>query len=137
MRRLPEQRMPHELMAAEPSISELAARCISAAGTAHDADPASVRMGILNMAATQLPHWFRAERRTAEATAVEQMLARDDFQEQQLWAFLADDPGRLAARNKLAELLSSSLVHDIVVGSIRQGNHAPKSGTAADFGALC
>lgn len=128
-----EQRVPHENLGAAPSVSEVASRCITTAGSAHAADPDSVKAGILKMLATQLLHWFRTQRRTTDATAIGEMLGMDDFQEQQLWAFLAADPARSSAHKKLSELLSSSLVHDIVVGSIRQGNHAPASDPAGSL----
>ncbi len=116
---------PHGLLADETSISELAASCIAAAGSGHAADPARVISAILNMAATQVRHWFVALDRPAEAAAFEAVLGRHDFQEQMLWESLTGDPGKTKVHAQLAQLLSSDLVHQILVGSIRQGNHTP------------
>lgn len=118
---------PHELLAEETSVSELAASCIAAAGSSHSADPAHVIAAILNMAATQVRHWFGALNRPSEAAAFEALLGGHDFQEHMLWDSLTGDSGKTQVHNQLAQLLSSDLVRQILVGSIRQGNHTTAS----------
>ncbi|MFQ4148398.1 hypothetical protein AAGW05_06835 [Arthrobacter sp. LAPM80] len=121
-----QERIPHEMLADEPSMAALAAQAIEAAGPGHRADPDSVLAGIRRMATTQIRHWFAALHRPAEAEHIERIVAREDFHEQALWDHLTGDPGKISVHNQLAQLLTSELARQILVGSIRQGNHNPQ-----------
>lgn len=107
----------------DPSITALALHAIATAGPECHADLDSVLAGILRMANTRIHHWFAALHRPAEAEFVASMLVQPDFDEQILWDYLSGDPGKVQVRRQLAQFLDSDLVQQILVGSIRQGNH--------------
>lgn len=108
----------------DPSVTALALHAIVSAGPECHADLDSVMAGILRMANTRIHHWFAALHRPAEAEFVADMLVRPDFNEQMLWDYLNGDPGKVQVRRQLAQFLDSDLVQQILVGSIRQGNHS-------------
>ena len=108
----------------DPSVTALALHAIATAGPELNTDPQSVLAGILRMANTRIHHWFAALHRPAEAEFVAEMLLRPDFNEQMLWDYLSGDPGKVQVRGQLAQFLDSDLVQQILVGSIRQGNHS-------------
>lgn len=121
----PAVRVPHALLAAEPDMAELAARCIDAAGPEYYVDHGTIEARLLAMSCAQVQNWFTALRRPADAALVARMAERESFTGQMLWDFLTGDPGKIAVHNRLAQLLDSDLVAEIVIGSIRQGFHAP------------
>ena len=123
-----EGRVHHALLAAEPDLADLVARCVETAGPDHCADHGTIQARLLAMSCTQVQNWFTALRRPADAALVAGMAARDGFTEQTLWNFLTGDPGKIAVHNRLVQLLDSELVQEIVVGSIRQGFHTPTEG---------
>ncbi len=116
---------PHPMLAYEPRITELATLCLDAAGPDHGAELARVEAAIVNMSCTQVHNWFTALKRPAEAERFSRLPTRADFSEQMLWDNLLGDPGKVRIHNQLAELLSSELVQQIVVGAIRQHFHTP------------
>lgn len=118
-----------DALAAEPDLFRLATRCIEAAGPGYEADSVSVEAGLLNMAGTQMRNWFLELQRPVEASGVARMMLGKDFTGPMLWTLLPVDADGSAVRHRLARLLNSELVEQIVVGSIRQGFHTPLSAT--------
>lgn len=114
-------------LSAEPGFAELAYDCIQTAGPGHPADPVSVLTGIYNITTAQVSQWFTALRRPHDGQTFAALFTRAGFADQDLWDYLTGDPGKIAVHNQLADLLSSAQLHDIITGSIRDGNHTPTS----------